>query len=604
MSQQQRFTHDESAGSINDHHDSYAQQEETKASTKHRDSIDFQFIRLLRETLNARPEKNIALKPESRTNRNVTLCAAITRLLKEIYLSSITYSRNYQLLCGIPLNVSNNQFLLVMRTDGRIIAISDEAKHHLRKEMRVLYAQMINILDCLDNTDRNKLQTVFRSSVDFPNQEHSLICTLRLPKGKRRLDNTDRDKLQTVFRSSVDFPNQEHSLICTLRLPKGKRPSRINEDVTTINMSGHFYACDDESSSSEKLFIAHCEPLISSTAKGKHSSQSVTKANSDNSRSTIMFTLQENMMISDVSLNVKDILGYKRQEMIGQYFGRYLIADYLEKFETIRQKFFEHAAQQQPQQQQKASPMNVFEVLDMYGNNGDERLTFLCQLRIHRKPRSKPIEFIVTAQLIDPSLRDQYIQCMQSELEINPISTEIQQFICQHLHRSKNQPSSRARRATWTISCTATSQATTPINHHIHHSTDSFQAKILSGPASTMNFGSKSVTSSATHPQATTLSITNNIPHSFDSFQRVLPHSVSTMEIRRTSLTPTSIDPQATALANSHNFRHATDSFQMRLLPSSVSIMTIGENSLAPTTINRQQEQTSSTITSTHVNPG
>ncbi|CAF4214267.1 unnamed protein product [Rotaria socialis] len=566
MSQQQRFTHDESAGSINDHHDSYAQQEETKASTKHRDSIDFQFIRLLRETLNARPEKNIALKPESRTNRNVTLCAAITRLLKEIYLSSITYSRNYQLLCGIPLNVSNNQFLLVMRTDGRIIAISDEAKHHLRKEMRVLYAQMINILDCLDNTDR--------------------------------------DKLQTVFRSSVDFPNQEHSLICTLRLPKGKRPSRINEDVTTINMSGHFYACDDESSSSEKLFIAHCEPLISSTAKGKHSSQSVTKANSDNSRSTIMFTLQENMMISDVSLNVKDILGYKRQEMIGQYFGRYLIADYLEKFETIRQKFFEHAAQQQPQQQQKASPMNVFEVLDMYGNNGDERLTFLCQLRIHRKPRSKPIEFIVTAQLIDPSLRDQYIQCMQSELEINPISTEIQQFICQHLHRSKNQPSSRARRATWTISCTATSQATTPINHHIHHSTDSFQAKILSGPASTMNLGSKSVTSSATHPQATTLSITNNIPHSFDSFQRVLPHSVSTMEIRRTSLTPTSIDPQATALANSHNFRHATDSFQMRLLPSSVSIMTIGENSLAPTTINRQQEQTSSTITSTHVNPG
>ncbi|CAF4476870.1 unnamed protein product [Rotaria socialis] len=569
MSQQQRFTHDESAGSINDHHDSYAQQEETKvtkASTKHRDSIDFQFIRLLRETLNARPEKNIALKPERRTNRNVTLCAAITRLLKEIYLSSITYSRNYQLLCGIPLNVSNNQFLLVMRTDGRIIAISDEAKHHLRKEMRVLYAQMINILDCLDNTDR--------------------------------------DKLQTVFRSSVDFPNQEHSLICTLRLPKGKRPSRINEDVTTINMSGHFYACDDESSSSEKLFIAHCEPLISSTAKGKHSSQSVTKANSDNSRSTIMFTLQENMMISDVSLNVKDILGYKRQEMIGQYFGRYLIADYLEKFETIRQKFFEHAAQQQPQQQQKASPMNVFEVLDMYGNNGDERLTFLCQLRIHRKPRSKPIEFIVTAQLIDPSLRDQYIQCMQSELEINPISTEIQQFICQHLHRSKNQPSSRARRATWTISCTATSQATTPINHHIHHSTDSFQAKILSGPASTMNFGSKSVTSSATHPQATTLSITNNIPHSFDSFQRVLPHSVSTMEIRRTSLTPTSIDPQATALANSHNFRHATDSFQMRLLPSSVSIMTIGENSLAPTTINRQQEQTSSTITSTHVNPG
>ncbi|CAF4515268.1 unnamed protein product [Rotaria magnacalcarata] len=150
-----------------------------------------------------------------------------------------------------------------MRTDGRIITISDDAKYHLRKEMRVLYAQMVNILDCLDNTDR--------------------------------------DKLQTIFRSSVDLPNQEHSLICTLRLPKGKRPSRINEDVTTINMSGHFYTCDDESSSSEKLFIAHCEPLISSTTKGKNSSPSVVKVKSDNSKSTIVFTLQENMMISDVS---------------------------------------------------------------------------------------------------------------------------------------------------------------------------------------------------------------------------------------------------------------------------------------------------------------
>ncbi|CAM4744779.1 unnamed protein product [Rotaria magnacalcarata] len=582
MSQQQRSTHDQSAGSINDHRGSYVQQEETKitkvikrlytqltkfcllrgvdASTKCRDSTDLQFNRLYRETLNARPEEKIALKPDSRTNRNVTLCAAIARLLKEIFLSSITYSRNYQLLCGIPSNVSNNEFLLVMRTDGRIITISDDAKYHLRKEMRVLYAQMVNILDCLDNTDR--------------------------------------DKLQTIFRSSVDLPNQEHSLICTLRLPKGKRPSRINED--TINMSGHFYTCDDESSSSEKLFIAHCEPLISSTTKGKNSSPSVVKVKSDNSKSTIVFTLQENMMISDVSTNVKDILGYKCHEMTGKYFGRYLIADYLEKFETIRQQFFEHAAQQQSQEQ-KATPVNVREVLDMYGNNGDERLTFLCQIRIHRKPRSKPIEFVIVAQLIDPSSRDQYIQFIQSELKINPISTETQQFIRQHLYQSKNQPSSRIRCATCTMSCTAT---TPPINHHIHHSTDSFQARILTCPASMMNFGSKSVTSSATYPQATTLSITNNIPHSPDSFQRVLPHSVSMMQVRRTSLTPTSIDPQATTLANSHNFRHTTDNFQMRLLSSPVSIMTIGENSLAPTTINCQQQQTSSTIPSAHVNPG
>ncbi|CAF3998315.1 unnamed protein product [Rotaria magnacalcarata] len=208
MSQQQRSTHDQSAGSINDHRGSYVQQEETKitkASTKCRDSTDLQFNRLYRETSNARPEEKIALKPDSRTNRNVTLCAAIARLLKEIFLSSITYSRNYQLLCGIPSNVSNNEFLLVMRTDA-----------------------------------------------------------------------------------------------------------------------------------------------------------------------------------------------------------------------------------QQQSQKQKATPVNVCEVLDMYGNNGDERLTFLCQIRIHRKPRSKPIEFVIVAQLIDPSSRDQYIQFIQSELKINPISTETQQVNLVH----------------------------------------------------------------------------------------------------------------------------------------------------------------------------
>lgn len=45
------------------------------------------------------------------------------------------------------------------------------------------------------------------------------------------LDDADGDKLRSILNSSMDFTQQEHRLVCTLRLPKGKRPSRDSEDV-------------------------------------------------------------------------------------------------------------------------------------------------------------------------------------------------------------------------------------------------------------------------------------------------------------------------------------------------------------------------------------
>ena len=37
--------------------------------------------------------------------------------------------------------------------------------------------------------------------------------------------------------------------------------------------------------------------------------------------------------------SVKDILGYSRNEIMGNWFGRFLATNDLEKFETIRQKY-------------------------------------------------------------------------------------------------------------------------------------------------------------------------------------------------------------------------------------------------------------------------
>jgi len=274
------------------------------------------------------------------------------------------------------MRANNSSFVMVLRTDGRIVAMSDEVEHHLGKSMRSLYTQCINIQQCLDKTDG--------------------------------------EKLKVILNSSTNVIDKEHSLVCTFRLPKGKRPSRIREDIKTITMTGHFYSCHNPSSSSyEKLFIARCEGLISRTSSGSNASQPwmIDRLN-DNTASTVNITLNDDMSISFVSANIKDILGYARSEMIGNWFARYLPMSDLEKFENIRQRYFQQEGQQ--------TPTSVCDIFDIYGNNGDDRLTFLCHIRPVRERRMKTVKFQVVAQLIDPSLRDEYMKYVESESKIDP----------------------------------------------------------------------------------------------------------------------------------------------------------------------------------------
>ncbi|CAF0859783.1 unnamed protein product [Rotaria sordida] len=390
MSQQQQNSFcDGSAGSMNDqnslYRNIYAQQEELEVATlpaRRRDYTNFYFDQLYMGTLIQQPGEKNVIRTGGRRNKNEILGLTLARLLKEKYLTGNTYSQYMELLHGIPTNLNNGEFILVLRTNGRIVAISDEAEHHLGKSMRSLYTQFINIFECLNETDGNKLRL--------------------------------------ILNTSTNLADQEHRLVCTFRLPKGKRPSRANEDVKTISMAGHFYSCDDESSH-EKLFIARCEALVSHKTKGSSSSQTPTMFHNDNAKSTIKITLNADMSINNVSSNVREILGYTTNDMIGNWLGRYTPQNDLEKFEKIQQKFFQH------EQQQKPIPINICEIFDMYTNNGDGRLTFLCQLRLKRQRRSKLISFEIVAQPIDPSLRDDYIKYMQSESETSPISNESQQ---------------------------------------------------------------------------------------------------------------------------------------------------------------------------------
>lgn len=46
-------------------------------------------------------------------------------------------------------------------------------------------------------------------------------------------------------------------------------------------------------------------------------------------------------------------------------------------------------------------PTNVRDIIDMYTKNGDDRLTFLCQIRPIRERRSKSIKYSIIAQLIE-----------------------------------------------------------------------------------------------------------------------------------------------------------------------------------------------------------
>lgn len=390
MSQQQRqgpYDH-QLAGPINDQkflcninsqHDDF---EETKLK-KRREWTNFYIEELEKGTKILRAGEKDPIRVGGRKNKNEILGLVLARLLKEKYLNSINCSSHSELLQGIQTNLNNGEFLLVLRTDGRVIAMSDEAENHFGKSMRSLYTQFINIFECLRGDDRNKLRTILNSS-------------------------------------QISLPHQEHRLICTLHLPKGKRPSRANEDVKTISMTGHFFFCNE--ASNERLFIARCEALVSRTTKAANASQTMMMLNNDNQKSVINIVLNEDMSINMISSNVKDVLGYTKSELIGSWLGRHLGTDDLQKLEALPQKFVSHE-----NQQNKPSPTSVCEILDMYTNNGDGRLTFLCHIRLRHQRRLKAIQYVIVAQLIDPSLRDEYVSYVQTESGINVKSNKAEQ---------------------------------------------------------------------------------------------------------------------------------------------------------------------------------
>ncbi|CAF1292210.1 unnamed protein product [Adineta ricciae] len=355
--------------------------ETTQTKNKHSQKINKLVEELYKLTFISRRGQFETVRSGGRKNKNEILALVLARLNKKKYLNGSKYFHESNLARDIQVHSNTGEFILVLRTDGRVIAMSDEAEHHLEKSMRSLYTQCVNIFESLDRADG--------------------------------------ERLRSILTSSAESNQQEHRLVCTLRLPKGKRPSRINEDVKTISIAGHFYTCKDSSSSTsnERLFIARCEALISATVNRSSSSQTSTM-NTSNSLMKIM--LNEDMTVQNVSSNVHGILGYSNKDMFGNWIGRYLPTCDMDKFEAIRKKHFEH----EPDQQQ--SPISVCDVFDMYTNNGEGRLTFLCQIRPIRE-RRKPVKFAIVAQLVNPSQRGEYLKYVQSAGEANINSPKAEQ---------------------------------------------------------------------------------------------------------------------------------------------------------------------------------
>lgn len=335
---------------------------------RRRDDTNVIINQLYQATLIRRAGERDVIRTGGRKNKNEILGLTNARLIKEKHLNGMKYIRDIELVRDIPIHISNGEFVLVLRTDGRIVAMSDEVEQHLGKSMRSLYTQCMNIYECLDQQDGENLREILCQSSD-----------------------------------------DEHRLVCTLRLPKGKRPSRTREDIKTISMAGHFYSCHDDYH--ERLFVARCEALVSSHVNGSSSSSNPIVNNT-----MMKFLLNDDMTISLISSNVKDVLGYSRNEMIGQWFGRFLASEDAEKIPSFR--LIDHS-----------SPNPSCHCFDFYSNFGENRLTFLCQIRPTRERRSKSIKYTILAQLIDPTMKQEYLKCVSNDpiyplvpIKLEPIS--------------------------------------------------------------------------------------------------------------------------------------------------------------------------------------
>ena len=107
---------------------------------------------------------------------------------------------------------------------------------------------------------------------------------------------------------------------------------------------------------------------------------------------------------------MKDILGYSANEMITNWFGRYIPSEDVAKIEAIRQKYCKKFRENSSDEiyfvfrqflVQEQLPTSVCDLFDIYANHGESRLTFLCQIRPMRERRSKTVKFHIIAQLIE-----------------------------------------------------------------------------------------------------------------------------------------------------------------------------------------------------------
>ncbi|CAF1556563.1 unnamed protein product, partial [Didymodactylos carnosus] len=221
----------------------------------------------------------------NRNNKNDVLGLTITRLIKAKYLDGDQYSKNVALIDGIKIGSEHiHGFVIVLRRDGRVITFSDNVEQYLGKPVRTLYTQCINIYDCLDSVDRKKLKKILSTSTNI---------------------------------------ESEKTLLCTWRLPKGKRPSRAHLDERTILMNGHFYSANQFD---EPLFIARCECVLS------------TKTNLSADVHILKFTLLEDLTIQQVTSNVRDILGYSPSDMINKSLTRFIVSSDFNELECTRIK--------------------------------------------------------------------------------------------------------------------------------------------------------------------------------------------------------------------------------------------------------------------------
>jgi hypothetical protein len=214
----------------------------------------------------------------------------------------------------------------------------------------------------------------------------------------------------------------------------------------------------------ERLFIVRCEALLSQITNGSNLSQTLTNVNNnDNTNSMIKIILNDDMSISFVSSNINDVLGYSRTEMIGNWFGRYLTTNDLEKFENIRNKYFQFEEEQ--------LPTSICDIFDIYTNNGEGRLTFLCQIRTIRERRSKLIKYSFIAQLIDPSLRSEYAEYVESQSKPSKQASKVDQHQHQYQKRAKSQSWPIVPHSTKVSSYSNISTISTIFNmNNLHHS--------------------------------------------------------------------------------------------------------------------------------------